>query len=102
MISTGGGSFPRWSRNGHELFYLNGYKMMSVPVETKATFKAGTPQLLFESSSYGGLGNYDVAPNGEHFVMITQEDANATPNELNVVLNWTEELKQRAPAEKKQ
>ena len=102
MISTSGGSFPRWSRNGHELFYLNGYKMMSVPVETKATFKAGTPQLLFESSSYGGLGNYDVAPNGEHFVMITQEDANATPNELNVVLNWTEELKQRAPAEKKQ
>ena len=101
MISTSGGAFPRWSRSGHELFYLNGYKVMSVTVETKPTFKAGTPQLLFENSSYGSLGDYDVAPDGKHFVMITQEDVNATPNELNVVVNWTEELKRRAPAEKK-
>ena len=101
MISTSGGAFPRWSRNGHELFYLDGYKVMSVAVETNPAFKAGTPRLLFENSSYGSLGDYDVAPDGKHFVMITQEDVNATPNGLNVVLNWTEELKRRAPAQKK-
>ena len=102
MISIDGGNTPRWSRNGKELFYLNGNKVMSVAVETKPTFKAATPTLLFQNGSYVGIANYDVAPDGEHFVMIsTQEDANAKPNELNVVLNWTEELKHRAPEEKK-
>ena len=101
MVSNDGGAYPRWSRTGHELFYLNGYKMMSVAVETRPTFKAGTPRLLFENPAYGGLGNYDVAPDGQHFVMITQEDTNATPSELNVVLNWMEDLKRRVPAERR-
>ena len=101
MVSNSGGAYPRWSRDGRELFYLNGYKVMDVAVETKPTFKAGTPRLLFENPSYGGLGNYDVAADGQHFVMITQEDTNATPNELNVVLNWADDLKRRAPAERK-
>lgn len=102
MISLNGGRSPRWSRNGRELFYLNGNAMMSARVETKPTFKAATPTVLFQNGSYIGLANYDVARDGEHFVMIsTEEDANATPNELNVVLNWTEELKRRAPEEKK-
>ena len=101
MISTGGGNSPRWSRNGHELFYVNGNKMMSVAVETKPTFKAATPELLFQNGSYIGIANYDIAPDGEHLLMVaTQEDENATPNQLNIVLNWTEELKRRAPAEK--
>ena len=101
MISIDGGSWPRWARNGRELFYLNENKMMSVGIETKPTFKAATPRFLFQNGSLDLLGDYDVAPDGEHFVMITQEDANATPDELNVVLNWTEDLKRRAPAEKK-
>lgn len=102
MISIGGGNSPRWSRNGHELFYVNGNRMMSVAVETKPTFKAATPELLFQNGNYIGIANYDIAPDGEHLLMVaTQEDENATPNELNVVLNWTEDLKRRAPAQKK-
>lgn len=106
MISIGGGNWPRWSRNGQELFYLNGNKMMSIAVETKPTFKAGTPRLLFQSGSFDAAGfdiagNYDVAHDGQHFLMITRADVNATPNELNVVLNWPDELKRRAPAEKR-
>jgi serine/threonine protein kinase/Tol biopolymer transport system component len=101
MISVDGGSYPRWARNGREIFLLNGAKMMSVAVDTRPTFKAGTPRLLFENPSYVGFGNYDPAPDGQHFLMTMQEDAAATPNELNVILNWTEELKRRAPAEKR-
>lgn len=101
MISVDGGSFPRWARNGREIFFLNGAKMMSVAVETRPTFKPGTPRLLFENQSFVGFGNYDVAPDGHHFLMTMQEEAAATPNELNVVVNWMEELKRRAPAEKR-
>jgi serine/threonine protein kinase len=101
MISVDGGSYPRWARNGREIFFMNGADMMSVPVDTQPTFKAGTPRKLFENRAYARLGNYDVAPDGQHFLMTMQDDAAASPNQLNVVLNWTEELKRRAPAEKK-
>ena len=102
MISINGGISPRWSRNGHEMFYLDGNKIMSVAVETRPTFKSATPTLLFQNASFMGLRNYDVARDGEHFVMVAREDdPNATPNELNVIVNWTEELKRRVPPEKK-
>ena len=97
MISVDGGSYPRWARNGREIFFMNGADMMSVPVDTQPTFKAGTPRKLFENRAYARLGNYDVAPDGQHFLMTMQDDAAASPNQLNVVLNWTEELKRRAP-----
>jgi serine/threonine protein kinase/Tol biopolymer transport system component len=101
MISVDGGSYPRWAPNGREVFFLSGSKVMSVPVETQSTFKAGTPRGLFENRGYSGLGNYDVAPDGEHFLMIMQDDAAVSPNQLNLVLGWTEELKRRAPTEKR-
>jgi len=46
QISTDGGAEPVWSRDGKELFYRNGDKMMSVSVETRPTFTPSTPQLL--------------------------------------------------------
>jgi hypothetical protein len=47
-------------------------------------------------SPFGNRG-YDVSPDGERFVMVNDgEPANASP-QMNVVLNWFEELKQRVP-----
>ncbi len=102
LISTEEGQYPRWARNGREIFFVSGDKLMSVEVETQPAFKAGTPHPLFSTSSYlVGAGNYDVAPDGQHFLMIKQEEAAASPKELNVILNWSEELKRRAlPAKK--
>jgi len=74
---------------------------MAVPVETQPAFKAGTPRMWFPGEGYVGLGNYDIAADGEHLLMLKQEDTSTSPKELNVILNWSEELKRRAPAEKK-
>jgi serine/threonine protein kinase len=105
MISTGGGSYALWARNGHEIFFRSEDKMMSVPVETQPSFKAGTPRLLFQSGgfigSYFGVGNYDVAPDGQHFLMLKEKEAPPTSKELNIVMNWTDELKRRVPPGKK-
>jgi Tol biopolymer transport system component/tRNA A-37 threonylcarbamoyl transferase component Bud32 len=101
MISSEGGQYPRWTWNGREIFYRSGDKVMAVPVETQPAFKAGTPRMWFPGEGYVGLGNYDIAADGEHLVMLKQEDTSTSPKELNVVLNWSEELKRRAPAEKK-
>ena len=100
MISNDGGQFPRWARNGREIFYINGDKMMSAAVETQPVFKAGTPRVLFQTGGYLGVGNYDVAPDGQHFLMLKQEEPLGSHTELNVILNWSEYLKRRASAGK--
>jgi dipeptidyl aminopeptidase/acylaminoacyl peptidase len=101
MISSGGGQYPRWTWNGREIFYRSGEKVMAVHVETQPAFKAGTPRMWFPGQGYVGLGNYDIAADGEHLLMLKQEDTSTSPTELNVVLNWSEELKRRAPSGKK-
>lgn len=79
MISTDGGESPRWARHGREIFFFAGDEVISVGVETQPAFKLGTPRALFSAAGYLGYGNYDVAPDGEHFLMIQQEDISTSP-----------------------
>jgi serine/threonine protein kinase/Tol biopolymer transport system component len=98
MLSTEGGTYPLWANSGHEIFYRNEDKMMVVPVETRSAFKAGTPLMLFRTSNYLMQGNYDVAPDGQHFLMLKEKEAPASSKELSIVTNWTEELKRLVPS----
>jgi hypothetical protein len=43
-----------------------------------------------------GFG-YDVAPDGKHFLMVKPVAEESSSPQLQVVENWFEELKQRAP-----
>jgi Tol biopolymer transport system component/tRNA A-37 threonylcarbamoyl transferase component Bud32 len=102
QISTEGGAEPLWNRNGRELFYRNGSKLMAVEITTKPSFSPGTPKMLFEGQ-YQTLPtistpNYDVSPDGQRFLMLkpTEQEQSAT-TQINVVLNWFEELKQKVP-----
>jgi serine/threonine protein kinase len=90
QISNDGGEQPRWARTGHEIFYRNGTKMMSVPVEVQPTFRAGKPAELFDRrfDRGGTAGGYDVSPDGQTFVMTRSEHAN--PTEIRVVVGWPE------------
>jgi eukaryotic-like serine/threonine-protein kinase len=96
MISNGGGTQPRWNRNGKELFYLSGRKMMSVDVTTGTEFHAGIPKVLFDSRIYASVTlfdepDWDVTPDGQRFLITSEPlEHNATP--INVVLNWLEGL----------
>ncbi len=102
QISTEGGAEPLWNPNGRELFYRSGDKMMGVDIATQPSFSAGKPRVLFEgryNPAYGTASNYDVSPDGQRFLMIKpNETGEASPTQINVVLNWFEELKRRVPA----
>src|SRR5262245_17971019 len=99
QISTEGGEEPVWSANGEEIFYRNGEKWMVAAVHTKNDFSAQAPRLMFEKYflNVPGLSHYP-SPDGQRQVMIQPEDQNLVPRQINVVLNWLEELKQRVPA----
>jgi Tol biopolymer transport system component len=95
QISTEQGESPVWSRNGRELFYVSRNKLMAVTITTKPALTASKPQQLFEADgiSQGRFG-YDVDPDGKHFLTIkSEQDLYAT--QINVVVNWFEELKRR-------
>jgi serine/threonine-protein kinase len=99
LVSSDGGTQPMWSRNGHELFYRDGDKMMVVSVTTGSAFIAEQPKLLFEAAyeSIAVRANYDVMPDGR-FLMIKADAQQSTNRRLNLVLNWNEELKRLMPA----
>jgi len=90
-----------WNPNGGELFYRSGNKMMVVDVETKSGFSAGKPRLLFDAGLYAPTPatypNYDVSRDGRFLMLKPTEQQGQAATQINVVLNWFEELKQRVP-----
>ncbi|HWZ83754.1 MAG TPA: winged helix-turn-helix domain-containing protein [Terriglobales bacterium] len=95
LISLGGGEEPRWSRNGRQLFYRQHDKMMIVDMGTMLTRKGRVPQLMFEGryARSSLWTNYDMAADGQRFLMLQEEDDSRANQVLRVVLNWTDELK---------
>jgi len=101
QISTEGGTLSTWARSGKELFYLNGKKMMVAEIQTQPEFAAGTPRLLFEGDYFYWAGrSYDVSPDGQRFLMLQLADQGQGPTQINIVLNWFDELKRLVPAKK--
>jgi Tol biopolymer transport system component len=104
QISTEGGTEPLWNRNGSELFYRGGNKMMAVQITTRPNFAFGGPRILFDAHQYMPptgpysypFPNYDVSPDGQRFLMITKE----SKPQINVVVNWFEELNRRVSSGK--
>ena len=76
-VSQGGGTEPRWARSGRELFFRSRGQMMSLPVATAAGFAPGSARALFPAGAYASASNrpqYDVAPDGQRFLMIRRPD----------------------------
>jgi Tol biopolymer transport system component len=108
QVSVAGGTGPLWSPDGRKLFYRNDDAVMTVAVETEPAFKPGKPEILFRGT-YSSLtveeGHpWDISPDGKRFLMMKQPvltgaaPAAAAPRpKINIVVNWTEELKQRVP-----
>ena len=102
MISTAGGVYPRWRRDGKEIVYLSevasGGKLMSADVSANGTFKAGPPKELFSVPITRALGvegqawNWDMSPDGQRFLINTAVEASDN-SPISVVTDWTELLK---------
>jgi hypothetical protein len=95
QISSAGGAYPRWRRDGKELYYIApDNTVMAVEVATGSQFSAGTPKPLFRAPvKLMDIGfQYDVSADGNRFLINTlEEDQQATS--ITVVQNWTAELK---------
>ena len=97
QVSTGGGTQPRWRRDGTELFYLSGdKKIMAAAVRKGAgAFDAGVPRVLFAVEVGGaiGVGTDEFVPSadGQRFLVARTSEPSELP--ITVVLNWPASLK---------
>ena len=85
-----------WAPDGEELFVLsNAGRLFAAEFRLKPTFGVAVPPRewfrgLYASSSRGQ--RWDLAPDGR-FLM----NRESGPTRINLAVNWSEELKQRAP-----
>jgi serine/threonine-protein kinase len=101
----GPGVSPFWARNAMKLYFVTspGVSAWSVvTVATEPTFGVSAPSAVPRPAIVGGGPNvpraYDIAPDGQHLVVLTAPDAGEVRgSQIQFVLNWTEELKQRVP-----
>jgi eukaryotic-like serine/threonine-protein kinase len=94
QVSTNGGSYPVWSRDGKELYYVSSdEKMMAVELKAGQTFDAAVPKPLFgvrtDLTLFGD--GYDVGKDGRFLIPVSVEQRGTTP--ITVVVNWPGALK---------
>jgi dipeptidyl aminopeptidase/acylaminoacyl peptidase len=98
------GLHPLWSPDGKELFYSTG-GLFVVTVTTGRGFEFSRPVSIprpFSSPGPTVARAYDIMPNGQRFIGIVpsgQGQAGGS-TQIQVVLNWFEELKQHVPLTK--
>ncbi len=100
-VSNNGGHQVRWSRDGKELFYVQGTTLMAVSVSTEREFSPGLPTEVFEHPGLLRALNYpayDVSLDGRKFILSERVGYDATEASkvtIRVVLNWFAEFKDR-------
>ena len=93
QVSTEGGLWPRWSRDGKELYFVNLRNQLSVVsiTEKAGGLDVGRPVPLFSfkptpRTYRQGMIEYDVAPDGKRFLLNVAADENNRP--LTFLQNW--------------
>ena len=91
-VSSDGGTQPRWSRDGRELFFVSkGETMMAVPFDPASGVPTAPPKRLFDAPISNAFGShtpfrYDVGPDGRFLIVVRA--SKEPPPPLVLVLNW--------------
>jgi Tol biopolymer transport system component len=86
-ISFGGGTRPRWSRDGRAFYFLRGSLMLRAAIDG-AGLRFGNAQQMFDVP---GISDFDAAHRTDRFVVIRSIESGAR-RPMNVILNWTSVL----------
>ena len=102
-ISTDGGAWPLWNPAGDELFYSGPTGLMAQEFEADPAFTPTALTQVFEREFVVARNReMAVSPDGRRFLLLTNYAAgtateNTEPLQINVVLNWHQELLERVP-----
>jgi serine/threonine-protein kinase len=93
QVSNGNATAPEWRRDNKELYFLTvGGDLYATEIrESRDELQIGTPKLLFRANIAPMGSLYDVAQDGQSFVIEVTAEGSQAP--LNFVTNWMTELK---------
>jgi serine/threonine protein kinase/Tol biopolymer transport system component len=98
-VSHNGGSEPRWSHSGRELFFRDGAEnLIAAEVMPGDAFRIGSERTLFSTHAYGNDNRhnfYAVSPDDRSFYFVKSPNVSSTANQLIITLNWFEELRRK-------
>ena len=107
QITQNTGAMPLWSRDGTELFYRPSpvgqaiLNRVGIATEPSFSFTEERRVPIDDFILIGGFRSYDIAPDGERFVMVfpaAESDSDEDPHaEIIIVQNWFEEIKRLLP-----
>jgi Tol biopolymer transport system component len=97
QISSGGGSYPVWSRSGDTIFYLERTVLFEVDVVTEPAVRIGSPRTLFDAAAAGydvrgTTARFDVALDGESFLLVRPLKQEGVHPSLVLVEHWATEF----------
>ena len=104
-ITRDTGVFPVWAYDGRELFYrptgaINSLKWVGISTQPAVRFSGEEVLPIEDFIVEGFYRDYDITPAGDKFIVVMparQELLESNTNQINIVLNWFEELKERVP-----
>ena len=96
-VSAGGGSVPRWSADGRELYFtgVTSHDLLVSRVVAAEPLRFSAPRVVYRGGGFTGLTyttSYDVAPDGRLLIRELPADP-VTAREIVVVQHWFEELR---------
>jgi eukaryotic-like serine/threonine-protein kinase len=93
LVSTSGGSRPKWRRDGKEIFYLsaNGELMAAAVKDNGSSLETGIPKPLFQMHLAPFSPSYDVTSDGQRILAVSSL-AKKLPAPITVVVNWNTAL----------
>jgi len=107
QISNSAGTYPMWSRNGHELFFRvpGGRIMVASYTEKGDSFVADKPRVWSETPIPNSTGarDFDLAPDGKRIAAlmpVETPEAQKTQNHVIFLENFSDELRRKVPAGK--
>ena len=100
QVSVEGGKWPRWRRDGRELYFVSTKNVMtSVEIrENGESLEVGRPASLFHFRPSlrifrQGMIGYDITADGKKFLINAAADENTRP--LTLVVHWEAELQKK-------
>jgi dipeptidyl aminopeptidase/acylaminoacyl peptidase len=110
QVTSTGGRTPLWSPDGRQLYFHepSSNRLLVVDIRTAPSFTVGKPVQLSVQGTIHPIAqrNYDVTPDGKRLLVVLPAATGPTDaprsssQQINVVLNWVEELKARVPVTK--
>ena len=100
-ISARGGTRPRWSRDGNDLFYVEDKVLVAVSVSIEPLFEVRSATRLFEHPGLAKANifvqTYDVPAEGSRFLLVEPASSGSIPElQIRVVEKWFSEFRDRA------